>query len=225
MINTESDSHNIKLAKIYNDSFHNNFDILHNVIEYLFLETFTKRKITIIILLRIFDKMVKLDQFNALKKFIFENIKSKLKKLISSIKKYDINQQNLFPLLVWLENIFTKNYDLQIITSLNSPLIYDYKLEISPSICHELFIPENNNSPSRKFYNDLFLFSRFGYFIQRNYVGTRNFPIFKKMYYYFYSQSPFASLKQSKTFSIKNKESFPAQIKLKINGTFHVIDV
>lgn len=216
---------NQDLYIIFHSFVQKNIHIIQSIIDYLFIETFTKRKITVMVSLRILEKLIRLDQSQKFKAQVYSSLRKPLNKLIEYLRNIDLDIKNINSISVWIENIFTKNFDLKNILLLNLPLVYDFRLSVNSSFCHELFIFENNDNNNKRIYNSIFLFSRIGYFFERNFKSQQKKFNFKRMYLNFYASSPFSKLKESKSYSIDGKESFPAKIKVKIQNEIKSIDV
>ena len=126
----------------------------------MFIESFSKRKITIMVGLRILEKLIRLDQSQKFKGQVYTCLRKPFNKLIEFLRNIDLDIKNINSISVWIENIFTKNFDLKNILLVNLYSIYDFRMTVEPWVCHELFIFENNDNNDKKIYNSIFLFSR-----------------------------------------------------------------
>lgn len=126
---------------------------------------------------------------------------------------------------MWIEDIFTKQYNYKKVLEENFNVVYDFRLNIEKAACHDLFIYETYDSNNKKIYNSIFLFSQVAFFFERNYKPQKKLFNFKKMYIHFYSSSIFCRFKENKTYNIQGKEFFAGKIKVKIQETIATIDV
>lgn len=198
---------------------------IQSIVDYIFLETFTKRKITILVGLRLMEKLIRLDQSQKFKAVIYKAIRKPLMKLIQFLRNIDLDIRNINSISMWIEDIFTKNYDIKKILHANLSQIYDFRLSTDRSFCHDLFLYESNDSTKKKIYNSIFLFSRVAFFFERNFKPQKRHYNFKEMYYNFYNSSLFSKLKENKSYNIDGKESIPAKIKVKIQDKIATIDM
>lgn len=195
------------------------------MIEYIFLETFTKRKITTMVGLRLLEKLIRLDQSQKFKAWIYKSLRKPLVRLIDYLRNIDLDIKNINSISMWIEDIFTKNYDLKSIISGNFHQIYDFRLQLDKGVCHDLFLFEANDTETRKIYNSIFSFSRVAFFFERNIKPQKKAYNFKRMHYNFYAGSIFSKLKENKSYNIDGKESVAAKIKVKVQEKIATIDV
>jgi hypothetical protein len=200
-------------------------DSLQAILEYIFLETFTKRKITIMVGLRLLEKLIRLDQSQKFKAHVYKSLRKPLMRLIDYLRNIDLDIKNINSISMWIEDIFTKNYDLKRIIQTNFHQIYDFRLQLDKTFNHDLFLYEANDTENKKIYNSIFLFSRVAFFFERNIKPQKRNYNFKRMYYNFYSGSIFSKLKENKSYNIDGKESVAAKIKVKIQEKIATIDV
>lgn len=213
------------MLKIFMQYMQQNPDALCNIVDYIFVETMTKRKITIVVALRLLGKLIRLDQSQWFKGVVYQRLRVKLMKLISYLRNIDLDVKNINSISMWIEDIFTKHYDIKKILEENFNIIYDFRLNVKKNACHDLFIYESYDSVNKKIYNSIFLFCQVAFFFERNYKPQRKMFNFKKMYHNFYSTSIFCRFKENKTYNIKGKEFFAGKIKVKIQETIATIDV
>lgn len=198
---------------------------LQEVIEYVFLETFTKRKITTMVGLRLLEKLIRLDQSQKFKACVYKALRKPMIRLIDYLRNIDLDIKNINSISMWIEDIFTKNYDLKSILQTNFHQIYDFRLMLDKGVCHDLFIFEANDTETKKIYNSIFCFSRVAFFFERNIKPQKKAYNFKRMHYNFYSDSMFSKLKENKAYNIDGKESVAAKIKVKVLEQIATIDV
>lgn len=198
---------------------------LQAIIDYIFLETFTKRKITIMVGLRLLEKLIRLDQSQKFKACVYRALRKPMMRLIDYLRNIDLDIRNINSISMWIEDIFTKNYDLKRIIQSNFHQIYDFRLQLDKAFNHDLFLFEANDTEPKKIYNSIFLFSRVAFFFERNIKPQKRNYNFKRMYYNFYSGSIFSKLKENKSYNIDGKESVAAKIKVKIQEKIATIDV
>lgn len=175
--------------------------------------------------LRLLEKLIRLDQSQKFKACVYRAMRKPLMRLIDYLRNIDLDIKNINSISMWIEDIFTKNYDLKRIILSNFHQIYDFKLQVDKSFCHDLFLFEANDTDSKKIYNSIFLFSRIAFFFERNIKPQKKNYNFKRMYYSFYSGSIFSKLKENKSYNIDGKESVAAKIKVKIKEKIATIDV
>lgn len=202
-----------------------NPDSLCNIVDYIFIETMTKRKITIVVALRLLGKLIRLDQSQHFKGVVYKRLRENLIKLISFLRNIDLDVKNINSISMWIEDIFTKQYNYKKVLEENFNVVYDFRLNIEKAACHDLFIYETYDSNNKKIYNSIFLFSQVAFFFERNYKPQKKLFNFKKMYIHFYSSSIFCRFKENKTYNIQGKEFFAGKIKVKIQETIATIDV
>lgn len=175
--------------------------------------------------LRLLEKLIRLDQSQRFKACVYKRMRKPLMRLIDYLRNIDLDIKNINSISMWIEDIFTKNYDLKRIILSNFHQIYDFRLVVDKIFCHDLFLFEANDTESKKIYNSIFLFSRIAFFFERNIKPQKKNYNFKRMYYSFYSGSIFSKLKENKSYNIDGKESVAAKIKVKIQEKIATIDV
>lgn len=195
------------------------------MIQYIFLETFSKRKVTVMVGLRLLEKLSRLDTTWAFKKRVYEELRKPLARLIGAVRNIDLHIGNVNAVSRWIEDIFTKNYDLKKVILSNLPQIYDFGLQLDQQICHDLLLFDNNDSEDKRIYNSIFLLSRIVYFFERNMKPARKMYNFWNMYYNFYSGSIYSKLKENKSYNIDDQRSVPARIRVKSQGRVSTIEV
>lgn len=175
--------------------------------------------------LRLLEKLIRLDQSQKFKAVIYKAIRRPLMKLIEYLRNIDLDIRNINSISMWIEDIFTKNYDLKKVLQSNLHQVYDFRLSLDKSFCHDLFLYESNDTNNKKIYNSIFLFSRLGFFFERNFKPQKRNYNFKRMYYNFYNTSIFSKLKENSSYNIDDRESFPAKIKVNIEDKLTTLDV
>lgn len=146
-------------------------------------------------------------------------------KLIKEIRNIDLNIKNINSISMWIEDIFTKSFDMKKVLQSNLHQVYDFRLSVDKSFCHDLFLYETNDTKKQKIYNSIFLFSRVGFFFERNFKAQKKDYNLKRMYYNFYNSSVFSKMKENKSYNINGKKSVPAQIRVKTSTKIVNIDV
>ena len=195
------------------------------IIDYIFLETFTKRKVTLMVALRLLEKLIRSDTSSKFLDNAYKSFRKPLIKLMDYLNNIELETKNINNISMWIEDIFTKSYDLKKVIQVNNYQIYDFKLFVQKNVNHHLFLFENNDSVNKKVYNSIFLFSRIAYFFERNFRPIQKTYNFKRMYNNFYGSSLFSRFKESKSYNIDGRESVAAKIKVVVNDKIATIDV
>lgn len=191
-----------------------NPDCLQMIVDYLFLETNAKRKITLMVSLRLLEKLIRLDQSQTLKARVYEYLRVPLGRLIRQLRDIDLDMRNINSISMWIEDIFTVHHDLKRVVRANLAQVYDFGLHVHKKTCHDLFLLESYDTPAKRIYNSIFLFSRIAYFFERNMKPQKKAYNFRRMHYNFYSQSVFSKFRANSSYNISSGSPVHAQIKV-----------